>query len=404
MRINHGYDLTYCTNIHAGESWEAVLKNLQQFTPGIKANLSPNLPFGIGLRLSSQASLELLEGNNLANFKSWLDDTHQYVSIINGFPYGGFHGQVVKDAVHQPDWTTRGRVEYTKRLAHILAALLPKGMDGGISTSPLSYKPWFHHNRENIKLGFRAATLHLAEVVEELINIKFHTGKLIHIDIEPEPDGLLENTAEVIEYFQHWLLPTGRRYLSDRLGIELVEADEAIKNHVQLCYDVCHFALAYEAPQWVFDRLEEEGIRIGRIQISAALKILLPENIEERNIIAEQLTPFVESTYLHQVTEKDANNHLTHYPDLPEALQNLRKPDAKEWRTHFHVPVFLKEYGLLYSTQDEIAEVLNIIRKHKVTHHLEVETYTWEVLPSDLKLDISSSIERELTWVMERMK
>jgi len=404
MHINKGYDLTYCTNIHAGESWEAVRQNLLEYFPPLKAKLSPEQPMGIGLRLSNQASVELMEGDHLATFHSWLEANGLYVCIINGFPYGGFHRQVVKDDVHQPDWTTRERVEYTKRLAHILATLLPKGMDGGISTAPLSYKPWYGGNREKVKLAFRTATIHLSEVVEELINLKIRTGKLIHIDIEPEPDGLLENTPEVIDYFQHWLLPTGRRFLSDRLGIELIEADEAIKNHVQLCYDVCHFALAYEAPQMVLDRLQEEGIKVGRIQISAALKAMLPEAPASRQAIAQELSVFSESTYLHQVTEKDASGQLTHYPDLPQALEQLSNPGKKEWRTHFHVPVFLKEYGLLESTQDDIVAILKIARQHHLTSHLEVETYTWEVLPADLKLDLSASIERELKWVMEQMR
>ncbi|MBC7919845.1 MAG: metabolite traffic protein EboE [Ferruginibacter sp.] len=404
MLLPVGYHLTYCTNIHAGETWAAVRDNLHRYLPAIKANLSPDGPFGVGLRLSNLASTELLAGDHLAEFKAWLGDHGLYVALLNGFPYGDFHRQVVKDDVHRPDWTTPERAAYTKRLVRILAELLPDGMDGGISTSPLSYKPWFGPDRERVKLAFRSSTLHLAEVVEELIRVKADTGKLIHLDLEPEPDGLIENTAELIDYFGHWLLPTGRRYLSDRLGIELVEADQAIKNHVRVCYDVCHFALAYEAPQTVFDQLEAQGIGIGRIQVSAAMKTQLPASHEERRAIADQFAPFVESTYLHQVGEMDADGHLTRYPDLPPALAHLYKPEAREWRTHFHVPVFLKEYGRLQSTQDEIIDVLRIARHHRVTQHLEVETYTWEVLPPDLKLDIVASITRELAWVVERMK
>jgi hypothetical protein len=156
---------------------------------------------------------------------------------------------------------------------------------------------------------------------------------------------------------------------------------------VQLCYDVCHFALAYESPQMVLNRLEEDGIRIGRLQISAALQAFLPEDLSQRKAIAEQLAAFAESTYLHQVGEMSAENELTRFPDLPEALAQINQPGAREWRTHFHVPIFLEEYGLLQSTQHEITEILRIARQHRITHHLEVETYTWDVLPADLKLD-----------------
>jgi hypothetical protein len=141
MLINE-YHLTYCTNIHPGESWTETYNNLKQFIPKVKQEVSPDAPFGIGLRLSDKASSSLLEGNNLSVFKGWLEKNHCYVFTLNGFPFGGFHHQSVKDQVHQPDWTTQARLGYTLRLFDILAALLPEGIEGGISTSPLSYKYW----------------------------------------------------------------------------------------------------------------------------------------------------------------------------------------------------------------------------------------------------------------------
>ncbi|WP_347156667.1 metabolite traffic protein EboE [Pontibacter chitinilyticus] len=399
MYIDHGYHLSYCTNIHPGESWEEVFRNLQDYLPRLRQSLNPGKPFGIGLRLSDLASRELLQGDQLAVFKAWLSDNGLYVYTMNGFPYGGFHHEVVKDAVHKPDWTTTDRVDYTLRLAHILAAILPRGIDGGISTSPLSYKPW-HQEEEALQSTFRTSTEHLVQVVEELRKIKAATGKTIHIDIEPEPDGLLENTAEVIAYFNEWLLPVGIKKLT-ATGISKEEAAEAIRTHIQLCYDVCHFALAYEEPAVVFAQLQEAGIRIGKIQLSAALKVILPTRVEERSAIAKQLSSFVESTYLHQVVERGENNQLTHYTDLPQALQQLHKPEAREWRTHFHVPLFTAAYNGLQSTQSDIEQVLALLKQYHVTNHLEVETYTWEVLPQELKKELHESIRRELAWVLQ---
>jgi len=401
MYLDNGYHLTYCTNIHPGESWEEVFRTLQDYLPSLKKNLSPGKPFGIGLRLSDLSSRELLQDDRLAHFKVWLRDNDLYVYTMNGFPFGGFHQQVVKDAVHKPDWTTDERVAYTKRLAHILAAILPEWMDGGISTSPLSYKPWHQHDSAAIETMFRTSCLHLAEVVLELQHLQSETGKTIHIDIEPEPDGVLENTEEIISFYNDWLLPVGIEKLREVSGISEEEAEEAIRTHIQLCYDVCHFALVYEEPATTFAKLQEAGIRIGKIQLSAALKVMLPASMEERQSIAEQLSAFAESTYLHQVVERNEQNQLTHYTDLPPALKQIAKPEAKEWRTHFHVPLFTHTYNGLQSTQDAIKDVLELLQHNPVTSHLEVETYTWEVLPEDMKKELHASIQRELEWVLQ---
>ena len=398
--FSEGYHLSYCTNIHPGESWAEVMQSLQAYVPEVKKRVSPDKAFGIGLRLSNQASLELLEENKLQQFKDWLNQEDLYVFTLNGFPYGGFHHQVVKDEVHQPDWTSSDRLDYTLRLFDILAALLPQGVDGGISTSPLSYKLWDKTATER-KAVLEDATEQLLQVVVHLYNIREKSGQWLHLDIEPEPDGLLENTAELVAYFRDWLLAMGVPFLQRRLGLTTLQAQAAIKDHLQLCYDVCHFALAYEQPGEVFRQVEEAGIRIGKIQISAALKSLLPNSAEERKQVGELYKPFAESTYLHQVVARQADNSLRHYNDLPAALQDIQNSSLQEWRTHFHVPVFESHYGKLQSTQDDICQVLEILKENPVTQHLEVETYTWEVLPPESRLPLTDSIVRELQWVLK---
>jgi hypothetical protein len=296
MNIGKGFHLTYCTNIHPGETWEAVWESLKQYLLPIKANISPDKPFGIGLRLSNQASEELETGDHLARFKEWLDDNGLYVFLINGFPFGAFHRSVVKDEVHQPDWTTTERLDYTRRLARILAFLLPEELEGGVSTSPLSYKPWLENDPIRTRQVFQAATGHLALLVEDLFHLRQQTDRLIHLDIEPEPDGLLENTEEFIRYYEDWLIPGVTDYLQTRLGFSVDTAHELIKTHIRLCYDVCHFALAYEEPEAVFKRLEKKGIKIGRAQISAALKADLPTDPAAREQLAAQFRAFSEST------------------------------------------------------------------------------------------------------------
>lgn len=143
MKIGNKLHLSYCTNIHPGQDWPTTFNSLQAYVPQIKSQLSPNAPFGLGLRLSNQASIELSINGQLDEFRNWLSDQNCYIFTMNGFPYGNFHGEVIKDKVHLPDWTERERLEYTQRLFGQLAYLLPTESEGGISTSPISYKPWF---------------------------------------------------------------------------------------------------------------------------------------------------------------------------------------------------------------------------------------------------------------------
>ena len=394
------YHLTYCTNIHPGERWSAVQESLQIYLPPIRRALSPEQPFGIGLRLSQQATEDILSGNNLDHFRAWLAENHYYVFTMNAFPYGGFHRQRVKDAVHQPDWTTPERLHYTLRSFEVLARLLPEGMEGGISTSPLSYKLW-HTDEEALDAVRHQATHHLAQVAAHLYRLRQSTGQLLHLDLEPEPDGLLETTQEVIDYFNNWLLPRGIPYLQQQLGISPDEAERALRAHIRICYDVCHFAVGYERPREVFDRWQQAGIKVGKIQLSAALRAELPATVAERNAAKQAFASLVESTYLHQVIARTADEELVRYNDLPEALGHIADPQVREWRTHFHVPIFVAEYGALTATQSDIQEVLDILREEPLTQHLEVETYTWEVLPPKIQLGLGESITRELQWVLD---
>lgn len=391
--------LSYCTNIHPGETWPDHFAQLQQYIPSIKASVSPDKPFGIGLRLANTASLELSKETNLLAFKQWLKEQGCYVFTMNGFPYGGFHHTVVKDQVHTPDWTTSDRVDYTARLFRILAALLPADMEGGISTAPLSYKLW----HDDTEAAMETATLNMLQVLGQLARIHRAGGPLMHLDIEPEPDGLMENIQEYIDWYFAYLMPLGINYLLDQFDMTEKEAGATIKRHIQLCYDVCHFALVYESPAFVLSKLHEYGLKVGKLQISAALKTAMPAVPEEREAVAQAFSAFNEPTYLHQVIARKSNGDFLHYPDLPQALADASNKDVVEWRSHFHVPVFLEHYELLYSTQSDIREVLALQREQLFTQHMEVETYTWGVLPAALKLPMDQSVSRELGWVMQQL-
>ncbi|RZM21339.1 MAG: xylose isomerase [Pedobacter sp.] len=401
MKVSSGH-LTYCTNIHPGKTWTEDFEALKLNLPLIKASVSPDEKMGLGLRLSNEASIALSDPNTLAEFKEWLTDNHTYVFTMNGFPYGEFHRTIVKADVHTPGWVTHARRDYTIRLFHILKELLPDGVDGGISTNPLGYRHWYT-DAEALKSAREQGTKHVIEVIEELIRITNETGKIMHLDIEPEPDGMMETGREFIDWFEGDLLSLGIPTIAKTFGLNEKDAEEKIRKHLNLCYDVCHFAIGYEPHAEIISELSAKGIKVGKIQISAALKADLDKPAAARAEIKKAFDQFNEPVYLHQVVARQEDGSLLRYLDLPEALADYENPLVKEWRAHYHVPISIKEIGLLTTTQEDIIEVLNIQTNSPFTNHLEVETYTWEVLPDQIKLPIAESISKELLWVQHQL-
>ncbi len=401
MKTLHQSHLTYCTNIHPGENWAAVFQSLETYALAIKRDISPNEQFGIGLRLSDTAAKELLEGDALQVFKEWLEKENCYIFTMNGFPFGDFHDVVIKDKVHYPDWTTHERFQYTKNLIDILSELLPAGLSGGISTSPLSYKFW-HKDEAATHQAKLSSTRHYIQIVAYLQQLEAAKGTPIHIDIEPEPDGLLENTEEVLAFYQDYLFTVGAIQLVEELSCSIEQAKKYILRYLQICYDVCHFALAFEAPKDTIKRLHDQGIQVGKIQISAALKCKRSTqvSIEQQQ---QALQEFDEPTYLHQAVLQLTDGSLRKFPDLKEGMEGMNDPAFAELRTHFHVPVFLADYGHLSSTQDAIEAALALWKESPYSAHLEVETYTWGVLPAALQADLQESIARELSWIKTRL-
>ena len=387
-----GRHLTYCTNIHPADGWEQVRAALEEHAPALRDRVRPAGPFGIGLRLSGRESREVLERDRLEELAALLDRHGLYVFTMNGFPHGAFHRTRVKEDVHAPDWRSQERVDYTLRLAAILARLLPEGLHGGISTSPLTYRGWVD---ERDDATWRHVTGNVVRVAEALARREAETGTLIHVDLEPEPDGLLQDTDDVVAFFRDRLLPQGGRELAARLHVSREAAEALVLRHVRICLDTCHVALVYDDPAAMLDRLAECGIHVGKVQISSALAVALPD--------AEAvgaLEAFAESTYLHQVIERDEDGIRRRFPDLRPALE-AGGDGAQEWRVHFHVPVFLQGYGRFASTQPTIRAVLDLLRERGFCQHLEIETYTWEVLPQDLRLPLVDSIAREYAFVLE---
>jgi sugar phosphate isomerase/epimerase len=394
LRSEHGH-LTYCTNIHAADSWPDVLAGLREHLPEIKATVSPDSPFGVGLRVSASASEALKEPAALAELRSLLDEGDYYIFTINGFPYGAFHGEPVKQGAYRPDWGDPARLSYSNDLADLLAALLPNGIDeGSVSTVPCTFKPW-----ANDEL-LRAIVDNLINHVAHLTAVQERTGKTVVLALEPEPYCLLETIEEAVAFFKSHLLGVAAvARLSGLTGMSQDDALAALKRHLGLCYDVCHAAVEFEDARASLKLLRDADIKIAKVQLSSALRI---PNVSPATL--GQLKPFDEPVYLHQVVQRKGGR-LKRYMDMVDAFAAFEDAADTEWRIHFHVPIFLDSLKDFGTTQEFLKEILAIHRESPITNQLEVETYTWDVLPERYRdLGVAAAIAREISWVMDELE
>lgn len=394
-------NLGYCTNIHPGNGWAAVLANLRRHAPAVRREVSPGAALGLGLRLSDLESRELARPGELEAFREFLTSCGLYVFTINGFPYGPFHGEPVKEHVFVPDWTTRERLAYTLRLAEILAGLLPPGEEGGISTVPLGYRP---RSGRQAQPGPWPAALPgiMANLVVALGRLADTTGRTIHVDFEPEPDGLLECAADAAAFFEECLLRLVAPAVAWRAGRGRAAAEEAVLRHLRVCLDTCHMAVRFEDPAAVLDVLGAKGIRVGKVQISSALELGLADGAC-RQASAASLRPFADDCYLHQVVVQGPEGVLARFPDLGPALDRWADVPAGTCRIHFHVPLFAERFEAFGSTASSIPAILEAVARRTDCRDFEVETYTWDVLPPGLKADVADQIVRELRWAGRAM-
>ena len=392
MKVGDSH-LTYCTNIHPGESWDEIRANLGRCLPGVKRRVSPDAAFGVGLRLSAVAARALRDPATMDEFVRFLQDEGLYVFTINGFPYGPFHGTRVKEGVYLPDWRDEERLEYTNLLADHLARLLRAGglSNGSISTVPGAFKP----NAESPSDVERIVEMLLRHAAH-LVAVERATGCRIALALEPEPCCFLETIDETVRFFTGQLhSPAAAARLAELAGIERGAAERALREHLGVCLDLCHAAVEFEDAARCFDELERAGITVAKIQVTAGLRV---PRVDDAAVAA--LRVFDDAVYLHQVVERRPGG-LNRYSDLGLALaEGDWRDGSSEWRIHFHVPVFLEELDGFSSTQSFVREALELHRRRTRSAQLEVETYTWTVLPPQHRdMPIEDAIARELDWV-----
>ena len=380
MILNHGLHLAYCTNVHPGGDWAQTFDSLNRYTLEVKQKVGWRGAYAIGLRLGDQASRELSDPVRLLEFQRWLDKHECYVFTINGFPFGQFHGTRVKEGVYLPDWTDPRRVEYTNRLFELLSRLGAREIEGSVSTLPGSFKEFIHSQEQ--EQAIRDNIWHCVEYIAEMSE---RMGRRFHLGLEPEPLCWLENSLETAQFF-------------DRLRAEH-PGDPRLDRHLGVNYDTCHFAVEFEEPMAALARFRDHGIRLSKIHISNALKLRpTPAALRE-------LAGFQEDVYLHQTIVRSQDGALIRFKDLGDALNDAAahspSPDD-EWRVHFHIPLHSHPPEVFESTADHVIDVFKLLEKQpQLCSHLEMETYTWAVLPNPLKSrSVIDQVVAEYKWTM----
>ncbi|HEY3860740.1 MAG TPA: metabolite traffic protein EboE [Verrucomicrobiae bacterium] len=379
MRLARGHHLAYCTNVHRGETWAETLASLETSTLAVKRIVCPARPYAIGLRLSARAAWELAQGRALAEFQHWLERHDCYVFTINGFPFGRFHGQRVKEQVYVPDWTSPERLEYTNRLFDLLAQLLPPGVEGSVSTLPGSFKEFITTDAQR-----RAIRDQLFQCVNHIDRRSQARGCALHLGLEPEPLGLFETTAETVEFF-------------GRLRDEHPN-DPRLEQCLGVNYDTCHLAVEYENPAEALARLRRHQIKVSKLHLSSALKIR--PSPRARAALAD----FADDVYLHQVVARAADGALVRYRDLDAALG--ADAPAEEWRVHFHIPLHCEAADWFEPTTGHLLGALDVLQASpEMCAHLEMETYTWEVLPPAIKSrGVVGQLAAEYAWCLRQLQ
>ena len=385
--------LTYCLNIHPAETLAEVLETLRGPVAGVKQRLSPDTPFPIGLRISGQAMRDLQDPAQRTKLSDALRDVGLAPISMNGFPYGPFHGTQVKEDVYLPDWRASERLDYTNALTDLMAEFAEPGQFLSISTVPGAFKTNGVGAEAQIASNLIDSAIHAAKTSRE-------KGCTIAIAVEPEPCCFLETIDEVVAFFTNHLFgPEAVARMAAALDTDDSTASDLLRSHLGLCYDVCHAAVEFEDAAASLAALRQAQIPVHKLQLSAALRVA---SISDDTRAA--LEQFAEPTYLHQVVSKAPSGALRRDTDLAPALARGAASDGEEWRVHFHVPVFLPELETFGTTQSFLREIIACHKADPISQHLEVETYTWGVMPDRMRgATIEDDVARELNWVRDEL-
>jgi len=385
--------LTYSTLVHPADNWEQLYNSLVTYLPKVKARIAGNKSFGVCIRLSANSAQTLAaSAAERAKLKKFLDDNDMYIYTANAFVYGHFKGAAVKEQVYEPDWRSEERTQYTINVADILADVCPRGIAPSIQTAPLGFKP-----RVTGSDVVASYTDHVLRVVAHLIALEDKTGCAVQLALEPEPWCFLETTDETIAYFRdHLYSGAAVEKLAKLAHVPIADANAALRRHLGIVYDICHQAVEYENIAESLQKLVDAGVPVFKLQEAAALYV--PQVTQAA---VDTLKKYAKTIYLTQTMEK-RNGKINRFLNVDDAIAAFAKDPsgAREWRTHIHVPVFLDDLGQFRTTRFAIEDALKFHKQKPLSRHLEVETYTWDMLPDSLKTgDIVEYVCREIDWV-----
>lgn len=377
--------LGYCTNVHPAQSFAGLLNGLDRYTVPVMRRVGH--PLAAGLWLARRVVDEVLAApDGVTRLATEVKARGLTAYTLNAFPYGDFHAARVKENVYLPDWTSAERLAYTEQCAVVLAGLLPDGEDGSISTLPLGFKGF------DRAPGFLQAAERLTDCALALARLATETGRMIRLAIEPEPFCLLETTDETVEFFHLlWGVAAARK------------AEHTVMAHIGVCYDVCHQAVEFEDPAACVSALDRAGVRVNKVQVSSAIELIHPADNRKGR---DALRRFVEPRYLHQVFARLHDGRIVGAVDLTDDFLNDPGPKfttAEAWRVHFHVPVNTERMGSLGTTHSAIRPALAAVASLSYAPHVEVETYTWPVLPGGGESDLVTGLANEIEATQEAM-
>ncbi|MFN0241685.1 MAG: hypothetical protein ACKVWV_02235 [Planctomycetota bacterium] len=422
--------LGYCLNVHPADTFERALEGLRTITLPLRDRLvERGTLFGVGVYFPARVAAELAHASGakkLDELAALVADERLDPFTYNAFPAGGFHADGLKDGVFRPAWTEPARLAFTLDVAHIALRLADAAaIDGGhvsISTHtggfgralamPAQVASEASPDLELCQRNFLRAVAAFAALEER-------SGRRIVLSLEAEPRSNCNETAELGRFrmgVESRATDELRSSSAPRVESAIALFDRALPRHFGACFDTCHAAVEFESPAAVY--MCGDGNPLGKMQFSSALALREPAlHPAER----ARFLSLAEPRYLHQVTGV-GKDLVVRADDVPELARDLEVGGERaarwlacdEWRCHFHVPVNRLDVevegrtdGALTTTRAYADRALELALEQPDAWgveelHVEIETYTWDVLPGWVRSEraLVDGLEREYRHVI----
>ena len=396
VQVTHGL-ITRGLDIRAADPWLDVRAGIAAMAPALKAEISPQAPLGIYLRLSAFAARQLAQPSEMASFRDYLSSSGLYVFGVDTRGFGARRGRAVKEAAYRPDWTDPERLDYSDRAARIMAQLAPSTRTGTVVTIPGLLAA------SNDAKAAEQVVFNLLRHVATLLGIERRTGCQVVLALNPEPGCLIETAGDTVRFFhQHLLGRDALAYLAELCRIGVPMAAAVIRRHIGVSYDLCHGAVMFEDPLEALALLADAGIRVLELRLAAALR--LPRVGPDARAL---LSPYEDGVRLRQVGERHSGE-IRHYLDLGPALKALDEGRAGgEWRVRCHVGPGSPDPIGMDAPAEAMRSVLAVLRERAIAPNLVIEADGWEYSESGplplSRAGIVVAAIRDMRWVLNEL-